>query len=252
MTALAFLFAAGTLSAFSSGLLGIGGAVVLIPLLLYLGPAAGVALGVHQLTSLSMVYVAAAAASGFLAHRRHGAVHGPLARWLGLGVVAGSLAGGLLQAHLPRVVLLGVFAVLAGTAGLSMLFPLRGESEKVPPVRRLRALAGALPAGFLAATAGVGGASVLLPFMIRVLGVPTRTAIGTSLPLVLLAGVGGVLGRAGAGEIPWLWTAPVLAGAIPGALLGSLASRRMSAAFLRRAFAGVVLALAVGILASLR
>ena len=81
--------------------------------------------------------------------------------------------------------------------------------------------------------------------MILVLRVPTRIAVGNSLCLVVLAALFGLLGRAGTGAVDLLPAVPLILGAIPGAQLGSLISRKLPTGALRRLFAVLVIALAV-------
>src|SRR5262249_60222877 len=88
------LFGSGVIGAFVSGLPGVGGAIVMIPLLLYVPPLLGVGeLDVKAVAAITMVQVFVAAASGVVAHGRHRAVNRRLAAAGGLAMAAGSLAG---------------------------------------------------------------------------------------------------------------------------------------------------------------
>src|SRR5438309_10689794 len=79
----------GFLGAFFAGFLGIGGALVMFPLLLYMPPLLGVgALGVRDVVGVTMALVFVTAVSGFLAHRRHGVVNRQLTV---LGGIAGAV-----------------------------------------------------------------------------------------------------------------------------------------------------------------
>jgi len=228
-----------------SGLLGIGGAVLVVPAILYLGPSVGLNMDIHVVTTLSMAFVFFSGLFGFLSHRRQGGIYLPLILWLGLGVTAGSLVGGLLQVYFPQNVILEVFSGFTLFAGLTMLWPLRRESAEFAGFSRVWAVGGSFLAGFVAATAGVGGASLLIPFMIFVLRVPTRTAIGSALALVMLAGAFGFLGRVAHTAVPWLWILALLLGALPGALAGSFLSLRLPTVVLRRVFAVIVFGVAL-------
>ena len=70
------LLVVGFSGAFVAGLLGVGGAVVMIPLLLYVPPLLGVGrLDIKAVAGVTMTQVLVAAAVGMLAHRRYGAVN---------------------------------------------------------------------------------------------------------------------------------------------------------------------------------
>jgi hypothetical protein len=85
---------ARAVGAFCAGLLGVGGAIVMIPLLLYVEPALGVgALDVKTVAAVTMVQVFVAALAGVLVHRRYRAVNAELAWTGGLAMAAASFAG---------------------------------------------------------------------------------------------------------------------------------------------------------------
>jgi uncharacterized membrane protein YfcA len=77
--------------------------------------------------------------------------------------------------------------------------------------------------------------------LIGVVGVPIRITIGTSLAITAISAVSGFLGKVITGQIPWGPAAFVALGAVPGAQLGALVSRRLSGEWLRRALFVVVL-----------
>src|SRR6185436_488063 len=90
------LVALGLLGAFVAGLLGVGGAIIMIPLLLYGPPLLGVGqLDARSVTGITIAQVCVASVSGMLAHRRRRLVHADLALWGGLSMAVGSLAGAL-------------------------------------------------------------------------------------------------------------------------------------------------------------
>src|SRR5262245_4851267 len=105
------LIALGFLGAFVAGLTGVGGAIVMIPLLLYVPPAIGTGrLEVHEVAAITMVHVFAAAASGVAGHVREGFVDRRLAVTLGGGMMIGSLTGAIVSRWLPAEILKGIFA----------------------------------------------------------------------------------------------------------------------------------------------
>jgi uncharacterized membrane protein YfcA len=121
---LATLAVLGLTGAFVAGLLGVGGAIVMIPLLLYGPPLLGVgALDLRAVTGVTMAQVFAAAVSGVLAHRRARAVHVELGLIGGVAMAAGSLVGAVASRWTPEPVLLLVFALMTTLALALMLVP---------------------------------------------------------------------------------------------------------------------------------
>jgi uncharacterized protein len=236
----------GLVGAFVAGLLGVGGAIVMVPMLLYGPPLLGLAeLDMKAVAGITIVQVLVAAASGVVAHHRMRAVHGELA-WLGgPTMAAGSLTGALLSHLLADRALLVVFALMATTA-LGLLFvPVERANLAVLAehvrIARGRTIAVCLLVGIVAGLVGAGGAFLLVPLLIVVGGVPIRVTIGSSLAITAMSAVTGFLGKAITGQIPWGPAALVALGAVPGAQLGALVSRRLPPAWLRRALLVTVL-----------
>ena len=236
----------GLCGALVSGLLGVGGAIVMIPLLLYVPPMLGVGgLDMREVAGITMVQVFAAAVSGVIAHRRHRAVNYRLAWVGGLSMAAGTLAGALVSSLVPSFGLLLVFALMA-TAAAGMLFlPLEtvGQpifGEKIEFSTR-RAIAVATGVGVGAGLVGAGGAFLLVPLLLYVVGIPIRITIGSSLAITAFAAVSGVAGKLATGQVPLAPALAVIVGALPGAQIGSHFSARVSGRVLRIALAVVVI-----------
>ena len=236
----------GLVGAFIAGMLGVGGAIVMVPLLLYAPPLLGLEpLDMKSVAGITMVQVLVAAVSGVAAHQRMRAVHGELA-WLGGPTMAvGSFAGAVASRDLSDRTLLLVFALMA-TGALAVLFvrvetagqPIFAEQVTIP---RGRAIAVCASVGVCAGLVGAGGAFLLVPLLIAVVGVPIRITIGSSLAITAMAAVTGFAGKLITGQIPWGPAVFVALGAVPGAQLGALMSRRLSGERLRRALFVVVL-----------
>jgi uncharacterized protein len=228
----------GLIGAFIAGLLGVGGAIVMVPLLLYGPPLLGVGvLDMKSVSGVTMVQVLVAAASGVVGHHRMRAVHHDLARVGGLAMAAGSFVGAVASHYLSDRALLVVFALMASGA-LGVLF-MRIETEGQPifadhvAFHRRRAGVVCLGVGLGAGLVGAGGAFLLVPLLMGVVGVPIRIGIGTSLAITATSAVTGFVGKLITGQIPWGPAVLVALAAVPGAQLGALASRRLSGHRLR-------------------
>jgi uncharacterized protein len=241
----AVLFVLGAIGAFVSGLIGVGGAIVMIPLLLYVPPLLGVgALDIKSVAAITMVQVFVAAVSGMIAHGRHRAVNRRLALVGGGAMAAGSLAGAVTSKYVPERWLLIVFAVMVTVAFVVMLLPEPAPDVTEPAdVKQYSAGLTALTAGGVGLAAGLvgaGGAFLLVPLLLVVVGVPIRVTIGSSLAITAVAATAGALGKAVTGQIPVPPALVVAASALPGAQLGAAASRRLSGGALKRALLVVI------------
>ncbi len=194
------VLALGLFVGFLSGLLGIGGGIILNPALIKLGIPPIVTVG----TSVSQMV--GATVSGFLAHLKLKNIDVKLGIYM---VVSGFIGGGV-GVYITRVledmgmfreVLLGLYSFYLGFTGITMLVDvIKGKKEKKQS-KLLTALSN-LPlkvsfasgtfsifipvgigfvAGFLAAIMGVGGGFVIIPALIYLAGFPVHKAVGMSL-----------------------------------------------------------------------
>jgi uncharacterized membrane protein YfcA len=245
------LFVLGTAGAFVAGLLGVGGAIVMIPLLLYVPSFLGVGtLDMKSVAGITMVQVFVAAVSGVIAHRRGRAVHWPLVWIGGVSMACGSLAGALVSKSTSPRFLLVIFALMATAA--TGLVAVRMESLELPifaeHVRfsRPRAAVVSLGVGLGAGLVGAGGAFLLVPLLVGLVGIPLRVTIGSSLGITALASAAGLAGKVVTGQVPWPLALAVAVGAVPGAQLGARVSRRIPTRLLKATLFVIVAATAVG------
>jgi len=249
---LLLIVALGATTGFLSGLLGIGGGIIMAPLLLYLPPLFGFEpLTMLTVAGLTIVQGLAACISGALTHRRYRFVSDRLVLYMGTTIFAAAAIGGASARLVSEQVLLAVFGSLAAAGALLMFVPMRQDSEQ-PDVNDLgfsreRAVLSAASVGLLGGLVGQGGSFILIPLMTSFVGVPTRIAIGSNLAIVLLSTSAGFIGKAVTGQIEWLLALPLALTVVPAAHLGSRVSHRVPVLQLRRVMAVLISAAAVRI-----
>jgi uncharacterized membrane protein YfcA len=113
--------------------------------------------------------------------------------------------------------------------------------ERLGALNRPLAVALGTLVGLVLGLIGAGGGFLLVPLMVYGLGVPVRTAVGSSLAIVALGGLGGMIGKAASHQVAWTFALALIVGALPGAHLGAATSRRLSPDTLARIL-GVLLA----------
>lgn len=246
--------ALGLGTGFISGLVGIGGGIIMAPLLLYVPPLLGFsALPMKVVAGLTIVQGLTACVSGALTHRKFNFVSGRLTAWMGTTIFAAALIGGAGADSLPNRLLLAIFALLALTAAVLIFVPTAGDSE-APAVEsfsfsRLRAVFAAGSVGILGGLVGQGGSCILIPLMTSFMQIPTRIAIGSNLAIIFLSSLAAFIGKALTGQIVWSLALPIVLTVVPAAYLGGRVSRRVPVTKLRRLLAAciIVAALRVGI-----
>ncbi len=122
--------AIGVLTGTLSGLLGVGGGIIMIPaMVLLLGLSQKLAQGI------SLAVIIPVSISGALIHSRHGNVRAGVGVWLALGGIVGGLVGARTAVGLSPHVLRGAFGVLQLAVGMLMLFRGRTRSQASEPTQ---------------------------------------------------------------------------------------------------------------------
>jgi uncharacterized membrane protein YfcA len=245
----------GVICGFFSGLLGIGGGIIMAPLLLYVPPLLGFeTLSMHTVAGLTIVQGLVACISGVIVHKRFNSVSGQLARWMGIAIFIAALLGGAGSEYVSHHVLLLIFGALALLAAILMLKPSAKEKE-TPVVAELtfslwRAVSTAGSVGILGGMVGQGGSFILIPLMTSFVHIPTRIAIGSNLAIVMLSTTAGFLGKTITGQIEWLLTIPIVLTVVPATQLGGILSHKVPVAKLRKILGVLIAVAAVRILIS--
>jgi uncharacterized membrane protein YfcA len=220
---------AGLVASFLSGLLGIGGGLVLTPLLLYLPPlVGGAAIPVKIVTGLTIVQAISGSVLGALRHRSYGNVSARLVWLMGPPSAIASLLGAFVSRDTPDNVILMVFAILAFAGGIMLLLPVTPRDERAEDVRadpRL-AIPIALVLGFLSGIVGIGGIAFIIAALVYILRVPPRIAIGSSLGIGLFAAVAALIGKAATAQIDPPLAAIVFVSALVASPIGAAVSVR--------------------------
>ncbi|TET31765.1 MAG: sulfite exporter TauE/SafE family protein [Planctomycetota bacterium] len=226
---------------------GLGGTIILTPLLatvfgLPYNTAIGTALA--QMIGMSL--------SGLIRHYRLGNVDLKFALNFLVGSLPAAICGRLALQHITirygmeentRLVFNIFYAVAVSAAAISMLIKLiryirrrrRGEASKKRlknPVSRAIVVfvAGAIT-GFLGGLLALGGGIITLPVLVGIIGVRLETAVGTSVFQMVFMGVAATLTSLGTNDLNWVVIGLLLAGSVPGSLIGPLILNRVVTRF---------------------
>jgi uncharacterized membrane protein YfcA len=255
--------AIGVAAGFLAGLLGVGGGMVMVPMLVFVFKAKGFPAEhmMHLALATALATIAFTSVSSVRAHHRHGGVDWAVARAMSPGIVAGSLAAALAAGLVPTRPLAVFFTGFMFYAAAQMLVEFKPKaSRELPGPAGLFAAGAAI--GAISSLLAAGGAFLSIPFQLWC-NVPLRRAIGTAaangFPIALAGTVGYVVQGLRANGLPeWSFgyvylpaLALIVAASMPLAPLGARLAHRLPVKRLRVAFALMLFALGLRMLANI-
>ena len=276
----------GFITGVLSGLFGVGGGFLLVPLL-------NVVFNVPYIIAIgsSLVQMVGTATASTLKHRGYGHIDYKLAGFILMGSIVGAEFGarilmwlkslGTIMIHGSTISKMDlwinlIYIVLLSLVGISMFleskkakkraprggvvdtaFSQKIQNVKIPPITSLPIsnieyisvcylVVLGFGVGILSGLLGIGGAFILNPALIYLIGVPTSVAIGTSLfQTIFVSGYGG-LTHFFKGNVDFALVACVLVGSLVGSQLGAKIHNRLRGAHIRYYFS-LVIFIAIGI-----
>jgi uncharacterized membrane protein YfcA len=235
------------LIALAGGLVGLvlGNLRLPVVLLLASSPAAGAGANVGV--------SAVAAASASIAHIRAGRVNWRLFAWMAPPTVVGALLGGYLSGVIPGDLLLFFIATVLIYSAIDLLRWQRSPASRDAIRRRegldlTAAVLVGLGIGLLGGIVGLILGTLRVPALLRLVGETPAMAVGTNVTIGFCLGVAGVIGHLPSEAPDWDLLAVGAAASVPGALLGSRLTGRLSEERLLQAIAVILLIAALGLL----
>ncbi|MDX8053840.1 sulfite exporter TauE/SafE family protein [Lentzea sp. BCCO 10_0798] len=255
MSGLLLALAAGAVVGLALGALGGGGGVLAVPALIYL-------LGLPPATAATASLLIVTATSLTALTRQFADVAWRTGLLFGLAGLPTAIVAGFAAHHIPAPALTAAFAVLATVAATVMLRDTRapthdpghgsseGRSERAVATATRTSATKALGAGAglgaVTGLLGVGGGFLAVPALVTTLSLRMRTAVATSLLVIVLNSAVALATRlvTTPTSLDWAVVAPFAATAILGAWDGKRLAAKLSARTLQRVFAFVLLAVA--------
>jgi uncharacterized protein len=265
---IASLLGAGLAAGFTAGLVGVGGGVIIVPLLyfFYAHPTwsgAQVAPSVQAVVShaTSLLVIVPTTLVGAVAYQRARLVEWRAAVPLAAGAVTGAVAGAELAPHLPAELLKVLFGGVLLAAAVRLMrqrTPTAAAHERVAlPFLLLAGVA----IGVVSSLLGVGGGIVAIPVLIHLVGLEIRKVAATSIAIIVFTALAGVAAymASGApavamppGSVGYVHVAaaiPILLASTVMAPVGAKVNQRMGTRGLRILFAGLFVLLALLLMA---
>ncbi|WML26602.1 sulfite exporter TauE/SafE family protein [Neobacillus sp. OS1-33] len=226
------IFLIGFVGSFISGMLGIGGAIINFPMLLYIPVILGVGhFTAHEVSGITAIQVFFSTIGGVLVYRKGGFLNKKLIAYMGISILIGSFIGGFGSTHLPESGINIVYGILALIAVIMMFIPKKGiDTIPLDQVKFNKWLAAlfAFIVGIGAGIVGAGGAFLLVPIMLTVLKIPTRMTIASSLAITLISSIGAVSGKISTGQVAILPSIIMVAASLIASPIGANLGKRVN------------------------
>lgn len=197
MDILLIYLAAGAVAGLIAGLFGVGGGLIIVPVLVYVFSTQGLnaELIVHMAIGTSLATIVFTSLSSVRAHHKRGAVRWDLFWQLTPSIVIGALLGSIVADWMPAAVLSRFFAVFEWLVAIQLLLNFRPKpSRTVPGKLGMAAVGNSI--GALSSIVGVGGGTMTVPFLVWC-NVAVHQAVGTSsacgIPIAVAGAVGFVV-----------------------------------------------------------
>ena len=195
------LLAVGAVAGVLAGLLGVGGGIVIVPVLFVLSDRLGVPneAAMHFAVATSLATIIPTSVSSARSHHKKGGIDGDMLRAWGPFIFIGSALGGWLATGFSARTLSLVFGIIALLVSFNMVRKVSLVLAKAPPGSWAGRVAIATPIGIISAMMGIGGGTLSVPAM-TLLSFPVHRAVGTAAIFGLVIALPGVVVFAGAGQ----------------------------------------------------
>jgi uncharacterized membrane protein YfcA len=258
------LIATGIFAGVLAGLLGVGGGIVIVPVLFFLFQSFGVSPESAMViaTATSLATIVPTSISSIRSHHQKGNVDFELlARWTG-GIFIGVIAGSWLVTRVDGTWLTVLFGIIASLSALNMLFR-TGKSAAFDqlPNKVGQSFMGT-GVGFFSSMVGIGGGTISVP-LLTLYNYPAHKAVGTAAAIGLIISLPGALTMLALGNTPndapagtvglvnWIGFACIVPLTVLFAPVGASIGAKLDAAKLKKVFAIVLLITGIRMLAQL-
>jgi uncharacterized protein len=180
---------------FASGLLGVGGCFIMVPVQFWALKSIGVdpTVAIRIAFGTNLLVVLPTALSGALAHHRKGAVRWRAGVTFGIAGAVGAFFGAFIASHLPGKVLTMAFGIAVILGGIRMLTAKPPKITDEPSDSLTAFILWGIPLGIVSGIIGIGGGVLMIPIMVWFLKFKMHQAVGTSTALMIFTAAGGAL-----------------------------------------------------------
>ena len=193
---------AASVAGFMAGLLGVGGGIIMVPALYYAFTVLDfdIATRMHISVGTSLAIIVPTSIISAKIHMEHKAVDVNLVKSFGIFIVLGVIGGTFLAVNLRTSDFILFFSIMAFIVGLFFIFFRDKFLENPKKIKDSIKNISGVAVGFISVLLGIGGGSLMVPFM-RTFGYDIRKSIGTASAIGILIAISGTITMITGGKI---------------------------------------------------
>lgn len=250
-----YLLITGAVVGLASGMLGVGGCFIMIPVQFWLLTSVGVPvdIAIKVAFGTNLLVVFPTAISGAYGHTKKGSVLWKQGIILGVTGFFGSMIGASIASKLPGNILKLVFGLIVIASAIRMLTAKPLKENEEPSNNTLLYIILGVPIGIICGIVGIGGGVVSIPIMVTFLKFKMHKAVGTASVLMIFISIGGALSYMlnglsennlpaySIGYVNFLFFIILAGASVPMALVGAKIAHRMPGKQLKLLFIIIML-----------
>lgn len=253
------LLLAGGLAGFLAGFFGVGGGIILVPILLFYFKSIGIwsSLYTHMAFGTSLLVVIFASMTSAFQYSKNHHIIWKAVLYIGLASVVGAAAGSYIAGELKGPALQKIFGFVVLVAALRLLSEgKKGKEEGEPNLFPPGLMLIGFVVGMVSSLAGVGGGVFAIPMTYYLMKFPLKKSLGTSSATIVITGLASTIGYVMTGwgvtglppntlgYVNYLHAIPVIIGTLPAARYGAVLAHRTHSDKLRKYYGVFLVAVA--------
>lgn len=231
---MAFLLFAviGALGAFLSGLIGIGGAIVMYPMLLFIPPLFNIDMTPATAAGLTAAQVFFSTLSGSMSQRKNENLNTSIIIPMSIGILLGSISGAYIASIFDESIINIVYTFLAVLAVILMFIKVKPNDAKTT-YNKIALFLVAAVIGTLSGIVGAGGAFLIVPILLTFFKVPFRVVVANSIIVAFVSSIGTFFTKFITGSVEIEYALPLIIASLIFAPIGTKVSKKTNQAVLR-------------------
>ena len=192
----------GVIGGFIAGLVGIGGAIIIYPMIILIPPLFGLeSFTAYTASGLTSAQVFFSTLSGTARALKRPFFNERLIGYMGVGMIVGSVIGAILSQHFTEQMINYVYIAVSILAIVLMICKVKPASSEEIRVHWSMAIVGVF-IGLISGVIGAGGAFIIIPILLTVYKLPMNTVVTNSIVIAFISSIGAFVMKLFQGFVP--------------------------------------------------